>query len=77
MRVKGLTEASPVRIGRVIRDVWFIVETQGKAPAPNELEMICYMNGISCDDVCKLMDVIANTWEPKKVANTWEPKKVG
>ena len=76
MRVKGLREANFVRIGRVMKDVWFIVETQGKAPAPNELKMICDMNGIFCDDVCKLMDVIANTWEPKKVANTWEPKKV-
>ena len=54
MKVKGITEAGGGRLGRLLKDVWFVVLTKDVAPSQKELQIMCEMNGIAYSEVYRL-----------------------
>ena len=62
MKEKAINEAGTGRIGRLVKDVWFVVVSNGRAPVESELKLLCEMNGIAYYDVRKLFAAFRG-WE--------------
>lgn len=63
MKPKSINDVGSGRLGRVIKDLWLIIQVQHKAPGKVEMEMLCNMNGIVYSDMSQLLDVVAQSWK--------------
>ena len=68
MKEKGISAAGGGRLGRLLKDVWFVVLTKGVAPTPGELRVMCDLNGISYAEAYRIFASFAE-WNGKEDGN--------
>ena len=54
MKQKSISDAGSGRLGRLLKDVWFVLLSRGAAPDGKEMKVICELNGVSYYEVCRL-----------------------
>lgn len=65
MRVKGINAAGTGHLGLLLKGIWFVVVTTGKAPTYEQVRILCETHGIADGDVCKLLRAF-NNWNDNK-----------
>lgn len=68
MKIKSIGDAGVGRIGKIFKDMWFIVQVQRKAPNRIEIEYLCNTYGVDYDDICKLLSVVSESWNNNRRA---------
>ena len=65
MKVNGINAATNGNVGRLIKSIWFVVVTTGKAPTYEQVKMLCDTHGIADGDVFYLLKAF-NNWNDNK-----------
>lgn len=68
MKQKSISDAGGGRLGRLFKDVWFVILSKGAAPSGGELKIMCDLNGVSYYEVFRLFSSFAG-WSGKEADN--------
>ena len=70
MKPRRIHEIASGRLGAAVKDMWYVIQQTGKAPCGSEVQMLCNVAGISCDDMIRFLDVVADSWRETKTRDS-------